>query len=298
MRIKKYIDNGGDIFAANIINYVSGFYGDLPAWLNNQMLNMVIMTIYDDFSTRELIYDNTSVDSDLINEITGRNTRLIVRNKQKYDHLFKLFNLDYNPIWNVDGTETTAREIVNSNESTGNSTSTLTHNTNVNTDTEDKTTYNTEDKTTYNSTLTTNDDSTVTNNLNEETTDNKARTTFDSSTFYDTDKTIINKEDTGTVETNNDIDETKTGDDTINKTGTETHEITGDVKTTGTETTVIADGSTNSGTVSENVTHIRQGNIGVTQTQTMAMSEVEYSNYIKFIDIVALDVVRNFSLGV
>lgn len=310
MRIKKYIDNGGDIFDANIINYVSGFYGDLPAWLNNQMLNMVTMTIYDDFSTRELIYDNTSVDSDLINEITGRNTRLIVRNKQKYDHLYKLFNLDYNPIWNVDGTETTQRELTNNSETSGTTTSTLTHNTKTENSNRDTMTYDTTDRMTYNSGVTTSDSDTInrtdtrTDNLSENTEDNKARTTFDTSTFYDTDKTTFTKTNTGTsgnVESVSDIktgSESKTGNDTGTKTGTETRSITGEVTNTGTDSTSTTNSGLVDGSTNENITLTRQGNIGVTTTQKMALEEINYSDYVKFIDIVALDVVRHFSLGV
>lgn len=298
MKIKKYLNNGGAIFGTNTISYVSGFYGETPEWLTSQFLNMVAMTIEDDFATRELLEDNTTVDSELIADVTGRNTRLLVRNKQKYDHLYKLFSLDYNPIWNVDGTERTERTIENENTKSGTGTSTLTHNTNVNVDSTDRLTYDTELTNTYDSSINTTDDSTTTNNLNESTTDNKSRTTADEDVFYNTDKSVTSKDDTGTVGVERDIDESHTGHDTEEKTGTETRKIDGDTKTTGTETTVSSDGESNSGTMTESVTHVRQGNIGITMTQDMARKEIDYSNYIKFIDIVALDVVRNFSIGV
>lgn len=311
MKIKKYLDNNGTIFDnSTVISYVSGFYGSAPEWLTTQFLNMVAMTIYDDFSTRELLADNTSVDSELINEINGRNARLLVRNKQKYDHLYKLFNLDYNPIWNVDGTETTQRELTNNSETSGTTTSTLKHNTRTENSNRDTMTYDTTDRMTYNSGVSTSDSDTInrtdtrTDNLSENTEDNKARTTFDTSTFYDTDKTTFTKTNTGTsgnVESVSDIktgSESKTGNDTGTKTGTETRSITGEVTNTGTDSTSTTNSGLVDGSTNENITLTRQGNIGVTTTQKMAMEEVNYSDYVKFIDIVALDVVRCFSSGV
>ena len=91
---------------------------------------------------------------------------------------------------------------------------------------------------------------------------------------------------------------TETGNDTGTKTGTETRAITGEVTNTGTDSTSTTNSGAVDGSTNENITLTRQGNIGVTTTQKMAIEEINYSDYIKFIDIVALDVVRNFSLGV
>ena len=76
MKIKKYLNNGGAVFGTNTISYVSGFYGSVPDWLTTQFLNMVAMTIEDDFATRELLQDDTTVSEDLITDVTGRNTRI------------------------------------------------------------------------------------------------------------------------------------------------------------------------------------------------------------------------------
>lgn len=311
MKIKKYLNNGGTIFNNSAaVSYVSGFYGSAPEWLNTQLLNMVSMVIEDDFSTRELMQDNTTVDSDLIADINGRNARLLVRNKQKYDHLYKLFNLDYNPIWNVDGTETTQRELTNNSETSGTTTSTLTHNTKTDNTSRDTMTYDTTDRMTYNSGISSSDSDTIdrtdtrTDNLSENTQDNKSRTTFDTANYYDTDKTVVSRTNTGTtgnVESVSELktgSESKTGNDTGTKTGTETRAITGEVTNTGTDSTSTTNSGAIDGSTNENITLTRQGNIGVTTTQKMALEEINYSDYVKFIDIVALDVVRNFSLGV
>lgn len=290
MKIKKYLNNGGTIFNnSGAVSYVSGFYGSVPEWLNTQLLNMVSMVIEDDFSTRELMQDNTTVDNDLIADINGRNARLLVRNKQKYDHLYKLFNLDYNPIWNVDGTETTTRALTNSNSSTSTGTSELTRNTTDTTEVSDTLTFDT--TVTNNNEVVT--DGTTTNDLTENSNDNKSRTTFDSNNFYDTDKDVFNKTNTGTV----DNDETVTTEATEGKTGTESRSIENELKHTGKDTTENNNTIQNEGNESETITHVRSGNIGTTMTQDMALKEVDYANYIKFIDIIALDVVRNFSIG-
>ena len=310
MLVKKYMNNGGTIFNNTAaISYVSGFYGDVPEWLNNQFLNMVSMTIEDDFSSRELMNDNATVDNDLIADINGRNARLLVRNKQKYDHLYRLFNLDYNPIYNVDSTESITRSLTNTNSSSETGKTELSRNT---TDTTDMT-----DTMTYDTSLVTNDDNSVsretsnevvtdgtrTDNLTEASNDNKSRTTFDSSEFYNTDKDVFSKTNTGSIDNDETVNEsgseTESSERDISeaKTGTETRRIDNELKHTGKDTTDTTNTLNSEGSEAETITHLRYGNQGVTMTQDMTMKEISYSNYIKFIDIVALDVVRNFSIG-
>lgn len=179
-------------------------------------------------------YNNTEVEQvDLIQ----KNTRLtLIRNNYKYKTLFNTTNLNYNPIWNVDGTEERVRE--SSKESS------------------DTDTFNNTD------TLTKGGSDTLSSSGTN--TETKSVTTYDSNIFRDTEKTV----------------------DAPNTTNTTTYDSSDTNKHTGTISNEYEDSENETETVT------RQGNIGVTSTQSLITQEREVALF-DFISIVEKDIIKN-----
>ena len=55
-------------------------------------------------------------DLETLDDVKAAVDDLLVFNRYKYDHLWKLYVAEYNPLWNVDGSEKTIRERVKSIE--------------------------------------------------------------------------------------------------------------------------------------------------------------------------------------
>lgn len=264
MILKEYLKSGKHIIDDNILSTVSTFYNvnSIP-WLSSSYIDIYERTIKAKYCLREL-YETTESD---IKELT---TLMFLGNYDKYKHIYDLLLMSYNPLWNVDGTETTTRNLTDNKTSSNTGTNTLTHNTTDARTTGETVTHNTTDTTTYN------------------TTDGKnstdSRTTYDSNTFYDTDKTIDSMTKTGTEAT------ARTG--TVGTTGTDS------TNHTGTETTQTSDSGTNAQTVAETIRLERQGNIGVVSTVKLATEEFDFAEkYRKFINIVCVDLVREITLS-
>lgn len=258
MILKTYLKTK-HLFSADMVDNITALYGtseEPPTWLEDDMLAVYERYIKSNMSRREIFSDTDKIE-EIEEEVQERTELLFMSNYLKYQHLHDLFTAEYNPIWNVDGTETTTRNLTDNKTSTGSGSDTVTHNT-TNT-----TTHNVTDTATYNTT--------------EGGTSTDGRTTFDASTFYDTDKTIESK--------------THTGTDTNAKTGTEATAITG------TEGTQRTSNGTDAQTVNETIQHTRGGNIGVTSTQDLATQEMRYAEQINFIKIVCRDIVREICLA-
>lgn len=178
--------------------------------------------------------DNTEVEQvDLIH----KNVKFtLIRNNYKYKTLFNTTNLEYNPIWNVDGTEERVRE--SSKESS--------------------------DTDTYNNTDTLTKSGSDTLSLNGTDTETKSVTTYDSNVFRDTEKKIDNPNTTDTT--------------TYNSSDTNKH--------TGTVSNAYEDSE------SETETVTKQGNIGITSTQSLISQERQVALF-DFISIVEKDIIKN-----
>lgn len=87
---------GEEILADNINGYIVNNYGD-------RVLMPAIMHKFDGWIESD--YDYLSAD------ITGRTTHVLLKNREKYKKLFDAMTLEFNPLWNVDGTETTTRTL-------------------------------------------------------------------------------------------------------------------------------------------------------------------------------------------
>lgn len=171
-------------------------------------------------------------------------------NAYKYRHLWKLYTAEYNPLWNVDGTETT----------------TTSRTENLSKDYTDK---HTGDDT---SNLSGTDDVVQTGSIKDENSGGiqSARTTFDSSNNLNTDNTT---DTTATTTTYNSKKDSTTWGKQDKLTFNSTH--------------TIDDDSTN--TINETVTHVRGGNIGVTKTTELETDEVTFTKMFRFIEEIVTD---------
>lgn len=185
---------------------------------------------------------------------------LLELNKYKYDHLWKLYTADYNPIWNVDGSEklTIHREEVGTRDSS-----------------DAKSGYDTLN---YNGKESISKEGSIAEihggNVQQQ------RTTFDSTTDYNTDKVIDS-----TTKTNR---YGKQADGTTDAYKETKEFTTRNDKTDYNSTNTIDEDTT--GKLDETQIKERGGNIGVTMTQQLEEAELEWIKKFNFLDILLNDV--------
>lgn len=276
MKLREYLATNS-LFNSTLANDVKTFYGldDAPSWLADKYLTQYTNILKMKQGSRELYMSNQD-------DVKLLTSMMFITNYDKYKHLDDLFKKEYNPIWNVDGVTSTERSGTEGRDSSNTFTDTTTYNnTMAKTGTEalaisESDTHSGTDTTTYNTT--------------DGLTETDSKTTYDSSTFYDTDKKVSSATKTGTEALGYNSTQAKTGSDTTTFNTSDTH--------TGSDTLG------HQGTGSEDIereeteTVTRQGNIGVTTTQAMALEEINYANYIKLIEIIALDLVREITYSV
>ena len=273
MILKQYLTTNS-LFSNTIANDVKTFYGldSAPAWLADKYLNQYTQLLKLKEGSREM-YVEDEEDVQLILKL------MFITNHDKYDHLYKLFALEYNPIWNVDGVTVTERVGSEDRATSDTASDTTKYNTTDSTTGTNTTTFNTNDSTTGTDT--------TTYNLTEGHTETDSKTTYDSGTFYDTDKKVSSDTKTGTESVG--LNESRA------KTGTEALGLNESHAKTGTEKLDRSASGTEGIDREETETVTRQGNQGVTTTQSMAREEIEYSELIKLIEIIALDITREIT---
>lgn len=202
--------------------------------------------------------------------------------KARWEHLYSLLGVDYNPIENYNMVEKTTTK------TTGNSTTTGTDSNTRTLDTTDKTVDSGTDK--------------RTDDLTENTTDNVSRET--STTAADTAKIYgfntstgkpANSSDSngsGTEKSTDTATKTNTGTSTLTQDKTSTVTDTGTIKDAGESKSVMSSDGTSDGTLT------RSGNIGVTTTQQMMEQEVNFWNNFSFFEQVYKDIDSLLTLNV
>lgn len=252
--------------------------------LNKDELHNVYNYLYETFYDYNLVYDEA---------IEKRRIELrIWQEADRLNHLYETTKYEYNPIWNVEGTETTERIL----ESTDNATQTVDITNTKTHDLTDKeqTEYNTTNKNTNKRTddLTENITETGTDNITHTGTDNTSITNDSTGMTYDypmngseksrqkqtsTENGSNNKtKNLSDNETKNlSTEQKKTGTQTVEDDGAETNKGISTNTTTGTITD--ANGGTikdeKNGNIKETIKQTRGGNIGVTMTQQMIEAE-------------------------
>lgn len=286
-----------DVITENVVgsNYMN--FPLLPFY--NIPISRINSYIYNNFGNRKLFdkyfkwfkeWDGTTEDyAFLKQQIDIEVVNCFYENKYKWCNLLNSTILEFNPLWNVDGTETTERTLSQDgtvqNEKDGD-------------DKIVKTGYDEthiiEDKDiTETGTITDTKTGTVSTTHTGSDTDTSSNTTTESTSFYDTHKTIMQKQTTDTETPN--ITLTKTP----NTSNTEDTETT-NTMTYNTEDKTVYNSNdlmTRDLGETETITITRSGNIGVTTT-TKLLSE--YRDYVDFnlLKIIAHDISNYISEGV
>lgn len=287
MYIKDLIQNGLTIPENTLYNSEPWFI------YSRTWILPILQRYYGNHEILDSIADDATSMPDIIADVKATMVTLFAMNTWKYKHLYNLYAAEYNPIWNVDGTEKTVthRETSGTLDKTDGKSG------------DDSLEYLGEDK------LTKGGKDTVTIAGSEElsragtvTSQNsgdvqEAKTTFDSDTDYDTQKTtdstktetIYGKTASGVSDP---YKETTSYTNRTNETGynsTDTRTFTNRKdKTTYNSTNTIAEDT--SGVYNETITHTRGGNIGVTMTQQMGLAELDFVGKFKFLDTIAHDI--------
>lgn len=278
-----------DILTAHIYNNYSR-YEFLP--------KISLMFSFDDFTNSDL-----HILRDIIDNTVGT---VLYRNAEKYEKLFKANTLEFNPLWNVDGTETTTRTLErdgfektthdgadtetqtnnNTDKTSYDTTEKLTRDTTdkLTIDTDNKTSYSSTDTTTYNSeTDTTTYNNTLQKSGQENTTVATSKSAFNASTQQPT-ETVHNdlefnarqdhKTGTDTTAKTGGHADAKTGYDLIENNGTETTEHTGDDTTTHTGD----DTTTHTGTIENKTEYDSFTKTDIDTTDTERIEHVRQGN--------------------
>ena len=238
-------------------------------------------------------------------EVTAADIADIIKTThvQKWKHWLEMWKAEYNPIWNIDGTETKTIVTQYGKVTTmaKNTTDTTTYNSELEME------YDSTNKTTYNS-----------NETSEQLTDGKYNTThghvitktepqtdnaiaaFDSVTPVPHSETILTQH----SDTNSGTDQIAISDgkkktdrggyDELARDGkdTNTHSGTDSLARTGSDTDTL------SGTDSTTETTTRGGNIGVTMTQQLLTAEQSFWSQYSFFDMWYSDIAEELTLSI
>lgn len=274
--------------------------------------NILTAYVYDNFKDRVILgkyadefdgwYENA--DFGYFSDMIKRSIEYtLIANKEKYNKMYYAMIAEFNPLWNVDGETITERELKQTgtidDKKTGTETDRVTgtdeiarrgNDTNAHTGTETNVKDETSDHTK------TGTEATAHTGSNTSTT---ARTTFDSATLYDTERVTDtpNNTDTTTFNTTESDDVDATDTTTFNTSDTTTHNTTDTTTHNTTDTVTHNTNNTNERDLTDNeiIHEIRRGNIGVTTTTKLLTEFVEYSELVRFLDIIGRDVVNSFT---
>lgn len=290
----------------------------------NRVLQPDIMRLFSGWEYNDYIT--------LMSIINKRTTNVLLKNREKYRKLYEAMTTEFNPLWNVDGTEVTERTLAKEGDITndhdgkdkvikdgtdtyrkfGDETSTesghtITDHTGtdtyVDTGSEDNTRTGSRDVTTTGGEI-----------------DTRYKGTTDNVSLMQVEQNVkkyddgANQHNTKEVETFTNLKDTKTF---TNRQNQRTADLTDDVEhgktitnsfdqrydeqeyDSSTETQYDSSNKETFDTLdSENITVTRQGNIGVTTTTKLLTEYVDYALYFDFIDIVCKDCLNAFTIGI
>lgn len=222
--------------------------------------------------------------------LTGAVDMLMELNCYKYRHLWKLYIAEYNPLWNVDGTEKTTRTRDNS----GTQENKLSGSDELEKLGKEKSTRTGNETTAPDGSETmTKAGSITTANSGGPT---SSRTTFDSATFYDTDKTVDTGKQATTYGEKNGASDPYTETKSFSSDRKDTHtynDVADELSFTNrSDKTTYGKTDTRTDNLHENevIIHERGGNIGVTMTTQLEQSEVDFVQMFRLIEEIVADI--------
>lgn len=239
--------------------------------------NTLINNLLYECAELEILYSNPSFMKDIIGYWS--NKQIIT-----WQSLADTFELEYNPIWNVDGTETTTETRNLKQESENNRKDDFTT-TNINTETQRATGDSNEETTTTEDGSITQSSTTTENGSNL----HKVNGFNDSGLTNAEQDTITNNSNTtGTNTTSNEITTTNTASTSNNATTTNN----GTIKNNGTSDN--SNTSLDTGTIT--IAKTRGGNIGVTMTQQLLNAELDVRPKMNIYSYIIDDFKKRFCL--
>lgn len=289
--------------------------------------NLITAYIYDNFKERVMLdkysdefykWNETEDFNEYITMVKDSISNTLISNADKYNKLYYSVVAEFNPLWNVDGTEVTERELRQTgtidNSKTGTETREISGDdttTRTGTDTSSKSGYDSSSKTgtetnAKTGTETTANTGTETDEHTGTDTQETSNTSYDSATLYKTNEVINTKDltdektlDTASTTTHNTTDtltHNTTDRQDFNSSDTLTHNTTDTLThdTTDTLTHDTSDTNERDLTDTEHITVTRQGNIGVTTTTKLLTEFREYANF-NFLNIVARDIINTIT---
>lgn len=222
------------------------------------------------FHGRREIFDYIARSSDPTQDAAETIDLFLFTHAYKYRHLWKLYTAEYNPLWNVEGSETRVidRNLESEDSGTQTNTGTVRNNTSGS------------DTTTGTNTGTVTDAGSENGSTTYGKKTQQARTTYDSNTAYNTDSTQDSGLDTDQRTTGN------TRTDNLQST-TEVEYGRQDLRTDNLTSETSKTGNLHERTTD---TFTRGGNLGVTKTTDLEMSELDFVSQFNMVDMIVSDI--------
>lgn len=290
LRNKEFVPTDNETY--NDDDWYTSIIDVLPRFIVKMFANREL--IIEDF----LIFENIEkwkngefLNDVLIEEIKDSIDVLFLTKQRAYEMMFNALNEEYNPLWNVDGTE----ELEYTKDNTGKQTNENTKSGNLT----DNVTYNGSETNTNVKTGNLTDNVNYVGKENDTKSGNTTNQTspYDSDNFFNTSREnynnvkneleYLNRADNRT-ETYNNITDTNTKSFTTRSDNrTETYNN-------------VKDSAERNDYLNEKYKEkkIRTGNIGVTKSQELALSEIELRNKYSFIEIVGRDIANLISIAI
>ena len=284
------------ITAGSIIPRNNNYYNSDDWFVNTaQHLDRLLSSTQ---GKRELFDDYTEDHAEIVDAIDD----LFLFNAYKYRHLWTLYVAEYNPLWNVDGSEKIIRDRTN----TGTQEDKLSGNDTLEYLGTMKDSHTGHDDLTKSGSeslaRTGHDDVTQTGNIKEENGGNitSARTTFDSGTFLDTDKDSDTRSTTTTFNSKKDQTNYNSTDTTTFTSRKDEQSYLSDMTRSFTnrqDKTTFGKTNTRTDNLAEHEVeeHIRGGNIGVTMTTQLEEAEYKWAMMFKFLNIIVSDIANHIA---
>jgi hypothetical protein len=292
MYIKDLVRNGLEIPGNSLYNSEKWFIS------SKNWILPILQRYYGRREVLDSIADDSESVQDIVADVESTIVVLFALNTWKYKHLYNLYSAEYNPIWNVDGTEvtTTKRETIGTKDSTDSKSGTDT----LSYSGSESLGKTGDDTLEYLGSSSKGIAGTVTGINSGDV--QQARTTFDSDTDYDTDKTtdstkhetVYGKTALGTSDPYAEMESFTGRKDKTTYNSSDTRSFTDREDATTYNSSNTLDEDTTEKVVEE-ITHTRGGNIGVTMTQEMFKREMDLVGQFKFFDQIAHDIANTIS---
>ena len=280
------------------INKYTSIMPDTPPaadWYNSISANINSYLKYN-YGLRELLtpsidYLEDASETEILDWIKEKISLLFASHNESYSRIFEVFTSEYNPLWNVDGTET---ETHGGKDTTQNSGTDTVNNTGTDSRSYTGTDTNTSRHSGTDTTTETNSGTDTTTETNSGTdTTTRSVATFDSDTAFlaDQSATLNGKGTTTALQHGHGVTSSLQHGETV--TDTTEHGLT-DALTHG-HTIQTVNGKKTEETHGHTITTVRQGNIGVISSVKLLQEHLELWDGLSFIDIVARDIIKEIT---